>query len=60
MQTLFDHASSVMTVASLFTFIGILAWTFLLRREADFAAAAGLPFADADAATDAGGESGDV
>jgi|PersoiStandDraft_1058852.scaffolds.fasta_scaffold254941_2 cytochrome c oxidase cbb3-type subunit 4 len=56
MQTLFDHASSVMTVASFLTFAGILAWTFLLRREADFAAAAGLPFADAGAE----GESGDV
>ncbi|MDB5963292.1 MAG: CcoQ/FixQ family Cbb3-type cytochrome c oxidase assembly chaperone [Massilia sp.] len=52
MHTLFEHASSIMTVTSFLTFIGILAWTFLLRRAADFDAAACLPFAD--------GENGDV
>ena len=52
MDTLFDHASSIMTVASFVTFLGILAWTFALRRASDFDAAARLPFMD--------GESGDV
>lgn len=48
---IFDHASSIMTLLSFITFVGILAWTFVLRRERDFAAAAALPFAD-DAATE--------
>ena len=46
---LFDHASSIMTLLSFITFLGILGWTFLLRREADFSAAAALPFADEEA-----------
>ena len=46
MDTLFDHASSIMTVASFLTFMGILAWTFALRRAADFDSAAALPFLD--------------
>ncbi|MFC5460765.1 cbb3-type cytochrome oxidase subunit 3 [Massilia niabensis] len=45
-DTLFDRASSVMTVLSFATFMGILLWTFLLRRSADFDRAAALPFAD--------------
>ncbi|WP_426194989.1 cbb3-type cytochrome oxidase subunit 3 [Massilia sp. DWR3-1-1] len=45
---LFDHASSIMTVLSFITFIGILAWTFVLRRADDFNTAAALPFADED------------
>ncbi len=48
-DTLFDRASSVMTVLSFATFIGILLWTFLLRRGADFDDAAALPFADEEA-----------
>jgi cytochrome c oxidase cbb3-type subunit 4 len=46
---LFDHASSVMTVISLLTFVGILWWTFIRHKDRDFAAAAQLPFADDDA-----------
>lgn len=45
-DTLFDRASSVMTVLSFATFMGILLWTFLLRRSDDFDRAAALPFAD--------------
>jgi cytochrome c oxidase cbb3-type subunit 4 len=48
---LFTDASSAMTVISLVTFIGILWWTFGLRRSADFDAAANLPFADEADAT---------
>ncbi|MCS0587845.1 CcoQ/FixQ family Cbb3-type cytochrome c oxidase assembly chaperone [Massilia norwichensis] len=48
LQYLFDDASRIMTVISFATFSGILAWTFL-RKEKDFAQAAALPFADADA-----------
>ncbi len=45
-DTLFDRASSVMTVISFITFAGILWWTLVSRSEKDFAAAAELPFAD--------------
>jgi cytochrome c oxidase cbb3-type subunit 4 len=45
-ESMLDGASSVMTVISFATFMAILAWTFLLRRSADFDAAAALPFAD--------------
>jgi cytochrome c oxidase cbb3-type subunit 4 len=48
-EQVFDVASSVMTVASFATFIGILLWTFVIKGGADFDAAAALPFADADA-----------
>ena len=48
LATLLDHASSIMTLLSFITFIGILAWTFVLRRADDFAEAAALPFADED------------
>ena len=48
-DTFFDRASSVMTVLSFATFMGILLWTFLLRRSADFDSAATLPFADEEA-----------
>jgi cytochrome c oxidase cbb3-type subunit 4 len=44
--TLFDNASSIMTVISLATFLGILWWTFGVKRSSDFDAAAQLPFAD--------------
>ena len=45
---LFDNASSVMTVISFLTFVGILWWTFIRHKDRDFAAAAHLPFADDD------------
>lgn len=43
---LFDSASSVMTVVSFATFMGIVLWTFLWHRSTDFDTAAALPFAD--------------
>lgn len=46
MDTLFDNASSVMTVISFITFAGILWWAYVSHQEADFASAAALPFAD--------------
>ena len=46
LQQIFDDASSVMTVISFVTFLGIVAWTYLLRRNSDFDGAARLPFAD--------------
>lgn len=39
-------ASSIMTVVSFVTFIGILVWTFVLHRKSDFDVAARAPFAD--------------
>ncbi|MGZ3241586.1 MAG: cbb3-type cytochrome oxidase subunit 3 [Burkholderiaceae bacterium] len=39
-------ASSVMTVISFVTFIGILWWAFSKQRHADFNTASMLPFAD--------------
>jgi len=50
-QHIFDDASRVMTIVSFATFLGIVAWTYLLRNEKDFAATAALPFAD-DVATE--------
>jgi cytochrome c oxidase cbb3-type subunit 4 len=47
-EHIFDSASSVMTVISFATFLGIVLWTFVLKRGADFAQAAALPFADDD------------
>jgi cytochrome c oxidase cbb3-type subunit 4 len=46
LQHIFDDASRIMTVISFATFAGILAWTYVLRKERDFAQAAQLPFAD--------------
>jgi cytochrome c oxidase cbb3-type subunit 4 len=46
MQQLFDNASSIMTLVSFVTFLGILLWTFVLRKQDDFAVQAALPFAD--------------
>ncbi len=54
LQPIFDNASSIMTLVSFLTFVGILVWTFALRKNADFATQAALPFADEDA--DIGGE----
>ncbi len=51
-QHIFDDASRVMTVVSFATFLGILAWTYLLRKERDFAATAALPFADEEVEDD--------
>ena len=45
-EQIFDSASSVMTVVSFCTFIGILLWTFAFRGKADFERQAALPFAD--------------
>lgn len=45
-ETIFDHASSIMTVISFITFLGIMLWTFVLNKRADFDQAARLPFAD--------------
>ena len=44
--TLLEHASSVMTVISFTTFVGILWWTLIHHKEADFAQAANMPFDD--------------
>jgi cytochrome c oxidase cbb3-type subunit IV len=52
-HTLFDQASSAMTVVSFVTFLGILWWTFIRHRSHDFDDAAQLPFAD-EAAMDEG------
>ena len=43
---IFNSASSVMTVISLLTFLGILWWTFGIKRSHDFDAAASVPFDD--------------
>jgi cytochrome c oxidase cbb3-type subunit 4 len=51
-QPIFDDASRVMTIVSFVCFLGIVAWTFVLRKERDFAATAALPFADDDVATE--------
>ena len=45
-EQIFDSASSIMTLVSFITFCGILLWTFALRKNADFAVQAALPFAD--------------
>ena len=52
LQHIFDDASRIMTVISFATFAAILAWTYVLRKERDFAQAAALPFADAAADAD--------
>jgi len=46
LQQIFDDASSVMTVISFVTFLGIVGWTYVLRKGSDFDKAAYLPFAD--------------
>ncbi len=47
-EHIFDSASSVMTLVSFATFVGILVWTFVLMRSTDFDTQAALPFADDD------------
>ncbi|MBA5604801.1 CcoQ/FixQ family Cbb3-type cytochrome c oxidase assembly chaperone [Duganella sp. LX20W] len=46
LETIFDNASSVMTVISFITFVGILWWTYSGHRASAYATAAQLPFAD--------------
>lgn len=38
--------SSIMTVVSFVTFLGILVWTFIMHRGSDFDTVARAPFAD--------------
>jgi cytochrome c oxidase cbb3-type subunit 4 len=45
-ENVFDSASSVMTVISFITFVGIWAWAWAKRNQDSFAQAAKLPFAD--------------
>lgn len=44
--SLFDSASSIMTLISFLTFVGILLWTFAVKANRDFDAQAAMPFAD--------------
>ena len=46
LQQVFDEASSIMTLISFLTFLGILLWTFALKGRSDFDKQAALPFAD--------------
>ncbi|MFP5393507.1 MAG: cbb3-type cytochrome oxidase subunit 3 [Gammaproteobacteria bacterium] len=46
LEQIFDRASSVMTVVSFITFMGILLWTFALKKRQDFDNVAAIPFAD--------------
>lgn len=48
---IFNQASIIMTVISLATFLGILWWTYGIKRSDDFDAAARLPFDDDDVVT---------
>jgi cytochrome c oxidase cbb3-type subunit IV len=45
-EQIFDSASSVMTVVSFTTFIGIVLWAYVYKSKEDIAQAAALPFAD--------------
>lgn len=54
LQQIFDNASSVMTVISFATFLGIVGWTYVLRKGSDFDQAAQLPFADEAGESDRG------
>jgi cytochrome c oxidase cbb3-type subunit 4 len=49
-QTIFDNASSVMTVISFTTFLGIVWWAYTPANRGNFDQAASLPFADDDQA----------
>jgi cytochrome c oxidase cbb3-type subunit 4 len=44
MDKFFNDASIVMTVVSLITFLGILAWAYWVKGSRDFEEAAHLPF----------------
>jgi cytochrome c oxidase cbb3-type subunit 4 len=48
LDSLFELASRAMTVASFITFIGILWWTFVHHKRADFDSAATALLADDD------------
>lgn len=60
LDTMFSGASSIMTVLSLLTFLGIVWWSWSAKRGPDFAQAAMLPFADSavDGDGTGGGDSG--
>lgn len=58
-EHIFDSASSIMTVISFTTFLGILLWTFVLKGGKDFETQAALPFADDVAVDNAGGTAGE-
>jgi cytochrome c oxidase cbb3-type subunit 4 len=45
MQTIFDNASSVMTVISFITFVAIVWWAYTPANRGNFDQAASLPFA---------------
>jgi cytochrome c oxidase cbb3-type subunit 4 len=45
-EQIFTDARSWVTLVSFATFVGIIWWTYGLRRKADFDSAANLPFAD--------------
>lgn len=45
-QHIFDAASSVMTVISFITFVGIMWWAFTPKNRSSFEQASNLPFAD--------------
>ena len=47
-ENTFTQASIVMTVISLATFLGILWWTYGIKRSDDFDADARIPFDDDD------------
>lgn len=47
-QHIFDTASSVMTVVSFITFVGIMWWAFTPANRGSFEQAASLPFDDDD------------
>jgi cytochrome c oxidase cbb3-type subunit 4 len=49
LDSLFELASRAMTVASFITFVGILWWTFVHHKRADFDNAATAVLADDDA-----------
>lgn len=51
-EHIFDGASSIMTVISFFTFLGIVLWTYALKSGRDFEQAALMPFADDEARED--------
>ncbi|MEO7496627.1 MAG: cbb3-type cytochrome c oxidase subunit 3 [Massilia sp.] len=54
-EQIFDSASSVMTVISFSTFLGIVLWTFVIKKRTDFDNAARLPFADESCDQEEGG-----
>lgn len=47
-----SDARSIITVISMLTFIGIVAWAYSAQRKTDFEEAANLPFADEEKMND--------